>query len=62
MTSPQNIFEKIIPISATEGFNLSSVTESIIELLPEHPKYYPDDQLSDENERSLFRDHSRKSF
>lgn len=49
--SAKNIFEKIIPISATEGFNLSSVTESIIELLPEHPKYYPDDQLSDENER-----------
>lgn len=49
--SAKNIFEKIIPISATEGFNLSSVTESIIELLPEHPKYFPDDQLSDENER-----------
>jgi GTP-binding protein Era len=49
--SAKNIFEKIIPISASEGFNLSSVTESIIELLPEHPKYYPDDQLSDENER-----------
>ena len=47
----KNIFEKIIPISAAEGFNLASVTESIIELLPEHPKYYPDDQLSDENER-----------
>lgn len=47
----KNIFEKIIPISAAEGFNLSSVTESIIDLLPEHPKYFPDDQLSDENER-----------
>jgi GTP-binding protein Era len=47
----KNIFEKIIPISAAEGFNLASVTESIIDLLPEHPKYFPDDQLSDENER-----------
>lgn len=49
--SAKGIFEKIIPISASEGFNLSSVTESILEFLPEHPKYYPDDQLSDENER-----------
>ena len=49
--SARNIFEKILPISASEGFNLSSVTDSIVELLPEHPKYFPDDQLSDENER-----------
>ena len=49
--SSKNIFEKIIPISATLGFNTQSVVETIVELLPEHPKYYPDDQLSDENER-----------
>lgn len=49
--SAKNIFEKIIPISATEGFNLPSVTEAILEFLPEHPKYFPEDQLSDENER-----------
>lgn len=47
----QNIFEKIIPVSASNKFNTESVLQSIIELLPEHPKYYPDDQLSDENER-----------
>ena len=49
--SAKNIFEKIIPISAEKKFNLDSVTEVIVEFLPEHPKYYPDDQLSDENER-----------
>ena len=49
--SSQNIFEKIIPISAALGFNTQSIIETIVELLPEHPKYYPDDQLSDENER-----------
>ena len=47
----KNIFERIIPISAINGYNTESVLEAIIELLPEHPKYYPDDQLSDENER-----------
>lgn len=49
--SAKNIFEKIIPISASNKFNTESVLQSIIDFLPEHPKYYPDDQLSDENER-----------
>lgn len=47
----KNIFERIIPISASENYNLESVKAAILEYLPEHPKYYPDDQLSDENER-----------
>ena len=49
--SAKNIFEKIIPVSAKEGFNISSVIEALVDLLPEHPKYYPDDQLSQANER-----------
>lgn len=44
-------FQKIIPISAIKSVNTETVVEAILELLPEHPKYYPDDQLSDENER-----------
>ncbi|MDP2037214.1 MAG: GTPase Era [Ignavibacteria bacterium] len=44
-------FKKIIPISAIKSVNTETVVESILEFLPEHPKYYPDDQLSDENER-----------
>jgi len=44
-------FEKIIPISALEKFNIEQVRESIIEMLPENPKFYPDDIVSDENER-----------
>lgn len=47
----KKLFVNIIPISAEEKYNLESVLNSILELLPEHPKYYPDDQLSDENER-----------
>ncbi len=49
--SAKNIFHRIIPISAKNSVNIISVVESILEILPEHPKYYPDDQLSDENER-----------
>lgn len=41
----------IIPLSASEGFNTDTLEKRIVELLPEHPKFFPDDQLSDENER-----------
>jgi len=47
----KNIFEKVIPVSAKEGFNLDTVINSIVELLPEHPQYFPEDQMTDENER-----------
>lgn len=47
----KNLFSNVIPISAEEKYNLESVLNSILEILPVHPKYYPDDQLSDENER-----------
>ncbi len=44
-------FNKIIPISAIGSFGVSELLETIKEMLPEHPKFYPDDQLSDANER-----------
>jgi len=44
-------FNKVIPISASQNFNLIEVKNSIIELLPEGPKYYPEDIVADENER-----------
>ncbi len=47
----ENLFKRIIPVSATEGYNVSYVLDTIIEFLPEHPKYYPDDQLTTETER-----------
>ncbi len=49
--SEKSYFEKVIPISAKEGFNLENVIDAIVELLPEHPKYFPEDQITDENER-----------
>ena len=44
-------FKSVIPISASLAYNISSVLNTIIEYLPEHPKYYPDDIVADENER-----------
>ncbi len=44
-------FDEIIPVSAAEEFNIDSVLNKIKEYLPEGPKFYPDDQLTDEPER-----------
>lgn len=41
----------IIPLSAKLNFNIISLKEKIIELLPEGPKLYPDDYFTDKNER-----------
>ena len=42
---------EILPISATEGFNIDTVLQRIIDLLPESPPFYPKDQLTDKPER-----------
>jgi GTPase len=44
-------FKRIIPVSATLAFNTRTVLETILELLPVHPKYYPDDIVAEEHER-----------
>jgi len=47
----QKIFEEIIPISASQNFNILRVRDEIIRFLPEGPKLFPDEQVTDENER-----------
>jgi GTP-binding protein Era len=42
---------EILPISATEKFNVAPVFEMIIEKLPEGPAFFPKDELTDRNER-----------
>jgi GTP-binding protein Era len=41
----------IYAISALENFNVDTVFEKIVELLPESPAFYPKDQLTDKPER-----------
>ena len=41
----------IIPCSATEGFNVSKIFDTVLELLPEHPAYFPKDELTDRTMR-----------
>lgn len=47
----KKMFDNVIPVSALLNFNTRAVLENILEYLPEHPKFYPDDQLTDESER-----------
>jgi len=42
---------EIIPISATENFNMDVVFNRILALLPEGPPFFPKDELTDRNER-----------
>lgn len=41
----------VIPLSATNRFNLDTILKAILEKLPEGPPYFPKDQLTDKYER-----------
>jgi GTP-binding protein Era len=41
----------VIPISALHNFNIAAVLEQIVDKLPEHPAYYPKDELTDKSYR-----------
>lgn len=43
-------FTEIVPISALEGLNVDHFIDVLKSYLPEGPKYYPDDQISDHPE------------
>jgi GTP-binding protein Era len=51
----QNLFPdaQIIPVSALNHFNTSSIIEVLLSYLPESPSFYPDDQLTDKSERFI---------
>ena len=43
--------DHVIPISALHGTNTDKLLETIMNNLPEHPPYFPKDQLTDKSER-----------
>ncbi|MBE1553720.1 GTPase Era [Sporosarcina limicola] len=51
-TSEYN-FAEIVPISAINGNNVERLMETLTKYLPEGPKYYPDDQVTDHPERFI---------
>jgi GTP-binding protein Era len=46
-------FTEIIPISAIKGKNTEKLLELMIRYLPEGPKYYPEDMVTDQQERFI---------
>lgn len=42
---------EVLPVSALHQFNLQAVLDRILSHLPEHPAYFPEDDLSDRNMR-----------
>lgn len=46
-------FAAIVPISALKRTGLDALEKVLSGLLPEGPKYFPDDQLTDSTERSI---------
>lgn len=46
-------FTEYVPISALKGVNLDELLQTIIKYLPEGPRYFPSDQLTDQPERFL---------
>ncbi|MCB2288787.1 GTPase Era [Clostridium sp. CS001] len=46
-------FKEIIPISAMKGKNVDVVTNLIAENIPEGPMYYPEDMITDQQERFI---------
>lgn len=46
-------FSDIVPISAEQGENLDELFEKLKQLLPEGPKFFPDDTITDQPERQI---------
>jgi GTP-binding protein Era len=52
----------IIPISALHGFNLESLKNVLLDLLPESPPYFPKDQFTDKSERFIVSEKIREQI
>ena len=46
-------YDAIVPISAMTGDGLEELTQALIAKLPEGPKYFPDDMMTDQPERLI---------
>lgn len=46
-------FKEIIPIAAINGKNTDKLLELMVNELPEGPMYYPEDMITDQNERFI---------
>ncbi len=49
-------FTGVVPVSAFYGENIEVLIKLLTELLPEGPKYYPDDMITDQPERAIIKE------
>ncbi|MEE3452847.1 GTPase Era [Dialister sp.] len=55
-------FAEIVPLSAKSGENLDELMASIEKYLPEGPKYFPDDMVTDQPERNIVQEIVREKL
>ena len=55
-------FEAVVPISAKEKHNIEEVVNLLEKHLPEGPKYFPDDMITDQPERLIISDIVREKI
>jgi GTP-binding protein Era len=53
-------FAEVVPLSALNGNNVERLMETLTGYLPEGPKYYPDDQVTDHPERFIISEFIRE--
>ena len=53
MYSKEYDFAEIVPISALKGKNVDTLVKLMVEKMPEGPQYYPEDMITDVNERFI---------
>ena len=55
-------FAEIVPLSAKTGENLDELMKCIVKYLPEGPKYFPDDMVTDQPERNIVQEIVREKL
>jgi GTP-binding protein Era len=59
--SKRHEFAEIIPISASKGVGLEDLLGAVTKALPEGPKYFPEDQVTDQPERFVVAEFIREA-
>lgn len=55
-------FAEIIPLSAKNGENLDELMKCVVKYMPEGPKYFPDDMVTDQPERNIVQEIVREKL